>query len=61
MQLLVETEIECPWCFEMFPVVIDTSSGDYETIEDCAVCCRPIQLEVQCSPGRVDVVQSSPG
>ena len=61
MQLLVETEIECPWCFEVFPLVLDTSAGDYEIIEDCSVCCRPIQLEIRCSPGQVDSVQANPG
>lgn len=61
MQLLVETDIECPWCFEQFPLVIDTSSGGYEMIEDCSVCCRPIQLEIRCSPGRLDDVQANPG
>ena len=60
MHILVETEIECPWCFEIFPMVIDTSAGDYETIEDCSVCCRPIQLEVQCHPGRVDNIRATP-
>lgn len=61
MHLLVEIEVECPWCFEMFSSVVDTSAGNYETVEDCSVCCRPIQLEVKCSPGRVDLVQANPG
>ncbi len=58
MQLVVEIEIECPYCFEVFPSVVDTSEGDYETVEDCSVCCRPIALTVRCRPGRVDEVRS---
>ncbi len=61
MQLLVDVEIECPYCFEMFSSVVDTSEGDYETVEDCSVCCRPIALTVRCRPGRVDSVESAAG
>ena len=59
MDLLVETDIECPACGEWFPITVDTSQGDYETTDDCAVCCRPMQVEVQCSPGQVLSVQTS--
>ena len=53
MDLLYELEIECPYCGESIAVTIDTSPGDHTTIEDCAVCCRPIQLVVRCEPGEV--------
>lgn len=53
MSFLVETEICCPWCGEVFAATIDTSQGDYSTIEDCSVCCRPIALTVACEPGEV--------
>jgi hypothetical protein len=58
---LVETEIPCPWCGEYFPATIDTSQGDYTTIEDCAVCCRPIALTVSCEPGDLHDVQAERG
>jgi hypothetical protein len=32
----------------------DTSQGDYSTIEDCEVCCAPMNIEVICEPGRVE-------
>ena len=38
MDLLVEVDVECPACGEYFPVTVDTSQGDYETTDDCAVC-----------------------
>ena len=59
MDLLVETEVECPACGEWFSVTVDTSQGDYETTDDCAVCCRPMTVEVCCQPGQVFSVQTS--
>ena len=53
MELVVETEITCPHCGEVFPLQIDTSQGDHTTVEDCNVCCRPIMLRVRCRPGEV--------
>jgi hypothetical protein len=53
MQLVVETEITCPHCGEVFPLQIDTSQAEQSLIEDCSVCCRPINLTVRCQPGVV--------
>lgn len=60
MNLLVETEITCPFCFESFYSMVDTSEGDLEMIEDCTVCCRPMQLHITCSPGEVESVCIEP-
>ena len=59
MDLLVEVDVECPACGEYFPVTVDTSQGDYETTDDCAVCCRPMTVEVRCRPGEVLGVETS--
>jgi len=34
----------CPYCGEAIETLIDTSQGNQQTIEDCSVCCRPIEL-----------------
>ena len=60
MEYLVEVDVECPACGEYFPVTVDTSQGDYETTDDCAVCCRPMNVEVRCRPGEVTSVDTSP-
>jgi hypothetical protein len=51
MQLIVETEITCPHCGEPFSLQIDTSQAEQSLIEDCAICCRPMNLTVRCEPG----------
>ncbi len=38
--------IDCPHCGENFESAFDTSAGDAELVEDCAVCCRPIVIHV---------------
>jgi hypothetical protein len=36
--------VTCPWCGESFVTFFDASSGSQTYIEDCQVCCRPIQM-----------------
>jgi hypothetical protein len=51
ISMLIETPYECPHCGEPNLIFVDTSEGDYETIEDCTVCCRPIRLRITCPEG----------
>ncbi len=61
MSPVVEVEVACPFCGEVFTISIDTTQGDYSTIEDCSVCCRPIQLTIACEPGEVLSVDAAQG
>ena len=56
MELVRETDINCPHCGEAFPLLIDTSQREQTLIEDCSVCCRPIVLSVCCRPGEIESV-----
>ena len=38
--------VSCPYCGEAFETEIDTSGGSQRYIEDCHVCCRPIEFVV---------------
>ncbi len=57
--MLVPIEIQCPHCGETISTTADTSQGDYTTIEDCEVCCAPMNIEVLCEPGHVNDVRVS--
>ncbi|PCJ14529.1 MAG: hypothetical protein COB04_15025 [Gammaproteobacteria bacterium] len=46
MQALSSQKIACPYCGENISVLIDCSVPDQEYIEDCQVCCRPIDFNV---------------
>jgi hypothetical protein len=41
------TTIQCPHCGEPIEIVIDPSQAFAEYIEDCSVCCRPMNLRVE--------------
>jgi transcription elongation factor Elf1 len=41
----IEKKFKCPYCFEKISMVLDLSVDGTQTyIEDCEVCCRPIQI-----------------
>lgn len=46
MDLLQEEEISCPYCGEPLDVLIDPQDVGQEYIEDCQVCCRPINFMI---------------
>jgi len=46
MNELLEKEILCPYCNEGITILVDASVEFQEYIEDCQVCCRPIEMTV---------------
>ena len=36
--------VQCPYCGESFETAVDWSAGSFRYIEDCHVCCQPIEL-----------------
>ena len=36
--------VHCPYCGESFETAVDGSAGAFRYIEDCQVCCQPIEL-----------------
>ena len=39
--------LDCPYCGESFATTVDLSAGSQRYIEDCAVCCRPIEVTLR--------------
>jgi len=37
--------VQCPYCGESFETAVDPSAGSFRYVEDCQVCCQPIELE----------------
>ncbi len=48
-----EVFFECPYCGEAISMLVDPSAGAEEYIEDCEVCCRPIQISFEVDSGKV--------
>ena len=46
MHNLETVVVRCPYCGESVELVIDCSLETQSYIEDCEVCCRPIDISV---------------
>jgi transcription elongation factor Elf1 len=40
----VEHEFTCPYCGEEISMVLDLSVSRQTYVEDCEVCCKPIEI-----------------
>lgn len=36
---------QCPYCWEEIDILLDFSSGAVNYVEDCQVCCQPIEID----------------
>jgi hypothetical protein len=57
-EALVEHAVTCPWCWEPFDVLIDVTAGDQRYIEDCAVCCHPVELAIRVDTDAAPAVEA---
>ena len=49
-----EMNLQCPYCLQAITVLLDTGVFEYTTlIDDCEVCCRPIEISYIVEEGRV--------
>lgn len=49
--MLPTLNVACPYCGEPIELLIDDSVEQQHYIEDCAVCCRPIEVAVTMEDG----------
>lgn len=50
----IEKKFKCPYCFEKISMLLDLSVNGTQTyIEDCEVCCRPIQITFSVEDGNL--------
>jgi hypothetical protein len=50
MRELEPRTVECPYCGEKIDVLIDPADAQQNYIEDCQVCCRPIDFAIAVDP-----------
>ena len=41
--------VSCPYCGEAFETRVDVSAGSASYIEDCQICCQPIEMTLTVS------------
>lgn len=48
----------CPYCWQQISMVLDLSIAEQTYIEDCEVCCRPIQIRYATENFELDEFQA---
>jgi hypothetical protein len=54
--ILINRRIHCPYCAEALEIQLDLSAGGQEYIEDCQVCCQPIQIGYTVDGARLETI-----
>lgn len=44
---MIEHYFQCPYCWEEISMLIDSSIASQTYVEDCEVCCNPIEITVK--------------
>jgi len=56
MNVVTEQTVQCPYCGQNIELLVDHSVPQQTYIEDCQVCCRPININVAVDPdGSIDL------
>jgi len=58
---LSEQTIGCPYCGESISILVDDTLPEQRYVEDCQVCCRPIELDVEVAPDGDVIVNARSG
>ncbi|KYG66508.1 hypothetical protein AZI86_05535 [Bdellovibrio bacteriovorus] len=55
----VEKHFKCPYCFERISMLLDPSISDVQSyVEDCEVCCNPIQITFEVIEDKIKQFQA---
>jgi hypothetical protein len=47
LQATIFVSVSCPYCNESYDTQVDLTAGSFTYIEDCQVCCQPMELFVE--------------
>ena len=50
---MIEHFFQCPYCWEEVSVLVDTSIRRQSYVEDCEICCNPMEFQVVCEPDQL--------
>ena len=46
---MLEYFFQCPYCWEEISMLLDSSVNNQIYVEDCEVCCNPIEIKAEFS------------
>lgn len=50
---MLEHFLQCPYCWEDISMLIDSSIEKQQFVEDCEVCCNPIEVTLSFQDGEL--------
>ena len=50
----LEHFFQCPHCWEQISMILDTSIHQQTYIEDCEICCNPIEISPTFEEGNIE-------
>lgn len=57
---MIEKFFSCPFCWQEISMMLDLFDEQPDYIEDCEVCCRPIEIKYRVSDGEIVSFSASP-
>jgi hypothetical protein len=60
MDMVEPVTVSCPYCGESFETSVDLTAGSQQYIEDCYVCCQPIQFDIKVNDYVLESVEVTP-
>jgi len=57
---MIEYFFICPYCWQKISMLFDSSQRSINYIEDCEVCCRPIEINCEIVNNTIISFNSSP-
>jgi hypothetical protein len=54
-------EVVCPYCGETITLLLDLSVEEQSYIEDCSVCCQPMNVSYRVEDGELAAVSVEAG
>lgn len=54
--MLPSETVKCPYCGETIELAIDASADEQRYVEDCPICCRPMEVVVHIDDDGVPLV-----
>jgi len=54
--LLDSYEFSCPWCGEPNQVALEPEEAGQRVIQDCVVCCAPIEISLPLFAGEAPMI-----
>lgn len=49
--------VMCPYCGQHFHIFVDVSAGSQRYIEDCQICCQPIEFRISIQDGEIREIE----